>query len=275
LLSVVGRCRVTSIGIVGDAFALPIVRALDEPAAAGRPYDTSSLRSIASSGVAWSAPVKSKLLDHIPQVLLSEVFGSTDGGAYGTQSTRKGDIQTTGTFHPLPGLKVLDESRREVAPGEIGYLTAPSSASQYFRAPDASGRTYLHIDGVQYAQPGDLGRVEVDGTVTLLGRGTSVINSAGEKVFPEEVEDIIKQIDGVADCLVFGMPDERLGQQVTAIAEPTAGAAPTPEDIIAATKQCIASYKAPRRVILASVPRFPDGKPDFATARTIANVEEH
>src|ERR1019366_1758431 len=76
----------------------------------------------------------------------------------GTQSTRKGDIQTTGTFHPLPGLKVLDESRREVAPGQIGYLAAPSSASQYFRAPDATGRTYFTIDGVPYAQPGDLGR---------------------------------------------------------------------------------------------------------------------
>jgi 3-oxocholest-4-en-26-oate---CoA ligase len=123
--------------------------------------------------------------------------------------------------------------------------------------------------------PGDLGRIEADGTVTLLGRGTSVINSAGEKIFPEEVEDIIKQIEGVADCLVFGTPDERLGQQVKAIADPAAGAAPTPEQIIAATKQRIASYKTPRRVILAAVPRFPNGKPDFETARTIASVEQH
>src|SRR6202043_2897031 len=103
--------------------------------------------------------------------------------------------------------------------------------------PEATERTFFTIDGVGYSVPGDLGRVEADGTVTLLGRGTSVINSGGEKIFPEEVEDVIKQIDGVADCLVFGTPDERLGQQVTAIAEPRAGTAPTPDQIITATKQ--------------------------------------
>jgi fatty-acyl-CoA synthase len=270
LLSVVQRRRVSMIGIVGDAFALPIVRALDEAVAAGEPYDTSSLRSICSAGVAWSAQVKNRLFDHIPQVLLSDSCGATDGaGLYGNQMTRKGDVATTATFQPGPGVKVLDESRREVPVGEIGYLAVPTTATGYFRDPEATARTYFDIDGVSYSMPGDLGRIGADGMVTLIGRGTSVINTGGEKVFPEEVEDIIKQIDGVSDCLVFGTPDERLGQQVTAIAEADAGTAVTSEQIIDATKQRIAGYKAPRWVILASVPRFPNGKPDFQTARSL------
>jgi fatty-acyl-CoA synthase len=274
LLSVVQRRRVSMIGIVGDAFALPIVRALDEADAAGGPYDTSSLRSICSAGVAWSAQVKTRLFDHIPQVLLSDSCGASDGGLYGNQMTRKGDVVTTATFQPGPGVKVLDESRRDVPLGEIGYLAVPTIATGYFRDPDATARTYFDLDGVSYSMPGDLGRIGADGSVTLIGRGTSVINTGGEKVFPEEVEDIIKQIDGVSDCLVFATPDVRLGQQVTAIAEAHAGATVTSEQIIAATKQRIAGYKAPRLVILASVPRFPNGKPDFQTARSLAGGEQ-
>jgi fatty-acyl-CoA synthase len=273
LLSVVGRRRVSSVGIVGDAFALPIVDALDQAAAAGRAYDTSSLRSICSAGVAWSAPVKGRLLEHIPQVLLSDGCGSTDAGLYGVQLIRKGDVLTTASFQPVPGLKVLDETKRELAPGQIGYLAAPLQTGRYFRDPEAADRTYFTIDGVEYAMPGDFGRLEDDGTVTLLGRGTSVINRGGEKIFPEEVEAVIKQLDGVADCLVFGTPDQRLGQQVTAVVQSDPGGAPTPEEIVAFTKQRLAAYKAPHQVILADVPRFPNGKPDFETARSIASTQ--
>jgi 3-oxocholest-4-en-26-oate---CoA ligase len=141
----------------------------------------------------------------------------------------------------------------------------------YFKDPDKSARTFRTIDGVRYAFPGDLAQIAADGTLILLGRGSQVINSGGEKIYPEEVEEAVKRATGVVDCLVVGVDDERFGQAVTAVASTADGADPSEAEVIATVKQQLAGYKAPKRVIFVPVvPRAPNGKADYATARELA-----
>ena len=140
----------------------------------------------------------------------------------------------------------------------------------YFKDPDKSARTFRMIDGVRYAFPGDLAQVAADGTLILLGRGSQVINSGGEKIFPEEVEEAVKRVPGVLDCLVVGIADERFGQAVTAIAA-TDGTILDEADVIAHVKTQLARYKAPKRVVfVAEVPRAPNGKADYNAAKQFA-----
>ncbi|HVV30069.1 MAG TPA: AMP-binding protein [Mycobacteriales bacterium] len=270
LLETVQAWRVAAIGIVGDAFARPMVHALAERFAAGNPYDTSSLRTIASAGVAWSADVKQALLQHIPQVALSDSCGSTEGAFYGNRVVRAGDEPATAVFRAQPGVQVVDADRRALPIGEVGLLASPVPTSGYFNDPQATARVFYDSDGVRYAIPGDFGRLNGDGSITLIGRGTSTINTGGEKVHPEEVEQVLQQLPEVEDCLVFGTPHERFGQQVTAIVQPVTGHDPSADTLRAAAREQLAAYKVPRRIVFGAVPRLPNGKPDFETARAVA-----
>ena len=207
------------IAIVGDAFAIPMIKALDEGHADGTPYDTSSVLAIGSAGVAWSAHNKARLLEHMPEAALHDSCGASEGCAYGVNLIRAGDELTTATFQATPGLIVLSDDGTELPVGEIGLMAGPATATGYFRDPEKSAQTYFQREGVWYAKPGDLGQIHADGTVTLIGRGASTINTGGEKVFPAEVEQAISSLDDVEDCVVVGVPDERFGQAVAALGE--------------------------------------------------------
>jgi fatty-acyl-CoA synthase len=273
LLRTVAATRTQVLAIVGDAFALPIARALDDGDPDGSTYDTSSLRLICSAGVAWSEHIKARLLDHIPQVRLFDACGSTEGVTYGVRQVRRGDSLSTANFDAAPGLKVFSSEGLELPLGEIGFLAGPSHGTGYFHEPEKSAETFMLVDGVQYAKPGDLGRLEPDGTITLIGRGVTTINTGGEKVYPAEVEDVVKALPDVDDCLVLGIPDERFGQRVAALVVLAPGSTLDADEIAAAARAKLAGYKVPRVVrIIEQLPRTPNGKIDYATAGELATA---
>jgi fatty-acyl-CoA synthase len=270
LLRLVEAEAVTNLTIVGDAFAKPIIRALDAAVASGRPYDTSSLKMVISSGVLWTAEVKEQLLDRVEQLVLLDAIGSTEG-SMGMSITMKGLPPSTAKFSQMPTTKVFTDDDREVQPGsgEIGMVAAGGNVPfGYFKDPEKSARTFRVINGQRYSFPGDLAMVADDGSLILLGRGSQVINSGGEKIFPEEVEEAVKRVAGVHDCLVVGIDDEKFGQAVTAVVSLNEGAAATEGDIIAGVKGQLAGFKAPKRVVFVSqVPRAPNGKADYKAAK--------
>jgi 3-oxocholest-4-en-26-oate---CoA ligase len=269
LLATAGAVGAQVVAIVGDAFALPLLRALDAGSPAGR-YDTSSLRTICSAGTAWSAQVKQRLLEHMPQVTLLDVCGSTEGVTYGFRRVRRGDQAFTANFDAAPGLVVIGPDRRELPRGEVGLLAGPTAASGYHKDPQRSAAAYFTIGGEQFAVPGDFGRIEPDGTVTLIGRGTSVINTGGEKVYPAEVEEAISELDGVEECLVMGVPDAGFGQLVAALVKRGAEGELGARDVTAAARKSLAGYKVPRLVVFVDqVPRAPNGKVDYPAAQAL------
>jgi fatty-acyl-CoA synthase len=273
ILTTIQREKVTNMTIVGDAFSKPIITAIDAAIEAGTPYDLSSLKMIISSGVMWTAEVKEALLDRIEQVILLDAIGSSEG-SMGNSISMKGVPPSTAKFTRNPTTKVFTDDDREVTPGseEVGMVAAGGMVPLgYFKDTEKSARTFRTIDGVRYSFPGDMAQVAADGSLILLGRGSQVINSGGEKIFPEEVEEAVKRVDGVVDCLVVGIEDDRFGQAVTAVASLADGAAPNEAAVIAGVKGDLAHYKAPKRVIFVSqVPRAPNGKADYKAAKQLA-----
>ena len=275
LLRTVESSQASVVAIVGDAFALPMVRALDEGGPDGHRYRTETLRVIVSAGVAWSARVKKRLLEHMPEVTLFDACGSTEGLAYGISQVRRGDPLSTANFTAAPGLKVLDPGGGELPRGEVGFLAGPTTASGYHGDPERTASVFRDLDGIRYAVPGDLGRMEVDGTVTLIGRGVSTINTGGEKVYPGEVEEAIRTRTEVDDCLVVGVADERFGHSVAALVVCRPGRRLDASDVSDAVRSTLAGYKVPRRIrFVEAVPRLPNGKIDYATASDLARAGE-
>jgi 3-oxocholest-4-en-26-oate---CoA ligase len=264
----VERNAVDVVVIVGDAFAKPMLRALDE----GH-YEAPSLKTIVSSGVMWSTEVKEGLLRHL-DVMLYDGLGSTEGSMGTTISTRAG-VGVTAKFTTTPSVKVITEDGREVEPGsdEIGMVAAVSASLGYFKDPEKSARTFKVIDGVAHSLPGDWAKVAADGSIILLGRGSNCINTGGEKVFPEEVEEAVKTNPAVYDCLVVGVPDERFGERIVAVASLQPGAHAAEADIIELASEHIARYKLPKQVIVVDkVHRAPNGKADYPWAREVAST---
>jgi len=275
--STVERESVNVMIIVGDAFARPMLTALEEKAAAGGGWDLASLAVILSSGVMWSAPIKQGLLEHI-DVALIDGIGATEG-AMGVQVSRRGDPLTqTGQFIRLGETKLFSEDGREIMPGsdEPGLIAAGGRLTPkgYYKDPEKSARVFREIDGQRYAFIGDWGRLEADGTLVLLGRGSGCINTAGEKVYPEEVEEVIKTHPDVADALVVGIPDERFGQRGTAVVAPANPGTGVVEAINEYLTERLAGYKRPRVVVqVDAIKRAPNGKPDYAWARDVVLSE--
>ncbi|MEN3272177.1 MAG: 3-oxocholest-4-en-26-oate---CoA ligase [Actinomycetota bacterium] len=266
----VEREGVSAVIIVGDSFAKPMLRALDDDPTA---YDLSSLRVIVSSGVMWSTEVKEGLLEHL-DVTLYDGLGSTEGSMGTTISTRAG-IGTTAKFTSAPSVKVITEDGRIVEPGsdEIGMVAAVSASLGYFKDPEKSQRTFKVIDGVPHSLPGDYAKVAADGSLILLGRGSNCINTGGEKVFPEEVEEAVKAHPAVYDCLVVGVDDERFGQRVVAVASFQPGEKADEASVLEIAGEHVARYKLPKQVIFVDrVQRAPNGKADYPWAREIANA---
>ena len=265
--------KATNVTIVGDSFAKPLIKAIDAAAAAGTPYDLSSLKLMISSGVMWTAEVKEQLLDRIEQVMLLDAIGSSEG-SMGSSISMKGVPPTTAKFTKNPTTKVFTDDDREVQPGsgEAGMVAAGGMVPiGYFKDPQKSARTFRTIDGVRYSFPGDLAIVAEDGSLVLLGRGSQVINSGGEKIFPEEVEEAAKRVPGIHDCLVVGIDDEKFGQAVTAVVSVVDGADVDEATVIAGIKHQLAGYKAPKKVVFVGhVPRAPNGKADYKAAQQLA-----
>jgi fatty-acyl-CoA synthase len=255
--------------IVGDAFAKPMLRALSDARAEGRAYDPSSVKFLISSGVMWTSEVKQQLLDWHDFVLI-DAMGSTEG-SMGTQITTRGNIGETAKFAMNPTTKVFAEDGHEVKPGsgEAGMVAAGGSVPLgYFKDEKKSAATFRTIDGVRYSFPGDWAIVEADGSLTLLGRGSNCINTAGEKVYPEEVEEAVKLHPDVVDCLVVGVEDEKFGQRVTGVVSLRAGSQVEAEALREFTRSKLAAFKLPKQLfVVDQVKRAPNGKADYKWAR--------
>ena len=267
------RERVDTVSIVGDVFARPLADALDAAAAAGRPYDLGSLRRMISVGVTWSADVKQRLLRHADMVC-RDLVASSEGGPYAVQETRRGDPAETARFRLFPGARIVDSAGRPVAPGsgEIGLLAAPVDEHVRYQDDDAAtAATFREIGGRRWVVPGDLASLDADGTVVFHGRGSRVINTGGEKVFAEEVEQVLLTHPAVRDAVVVGIPDERWGSRIAAVVSLRPGAALTPAAASAYVGERLADHKRPRGlVVVDELRRSPSGKADLSWARGIA-----
>jgi len=272
LWETVQRERVTQMAIVGDAFAKPMLRALEEAEASGTPYDLSSVELIISSGVMWSSEVKHGLMQR-GQFVCYDSLGSSEGVGFAGSISAPGAEQKTAKFSIGAETKVFTDQGVEVVPGsgEVGRLAVGGHIPLgYYKDQKKSDATFLVIGGTRWSVPGDFASVETDGTITLLGRGSVVINSGGEKIFPEEVEEAVKVHPAVADCLVVGVPDDRFGEAVIAVVSLRPGEHATADDLNAALEP-LARFKRPRRfVIVDEVMRGPNGKADYKWAKAEA-----
>jgi fatty-acyl-CoA synthase len=268
----VERLGVTSISIVGQAFAAPMLDALE--ASPGR-WNLASLRRIGSSGTVWSHENKQGLLKHLPpECVLFDSLGSSEAvGIGGSQSSAAGAAETA-RFMVGPETAAFAEDGRRIEPGsgERGLLARAGFIPMgYYKDPEKSARTFREFEGRRWSVPGDFATVEADGTLKLLGRGSQVINTGGEKVFPEEVEEALKRHSAVRDAVVVGVPDPRFGERICAIVDPQPGvAAPGLAELAAHVRQHLADYKAPRELVLAPVVRAPNGKVDYKAAKALA-----
>ena len=267
--------QTSNIVIVGDAFAKPMLDALNNASSQGKPYDLSSVKVIISSGVMWSEEVKNGLLEHHDMQLM-DTMGSTEGGMGSSVSTRDNPPKTA-KFALNPGVVVIADDGEVLRPGtdKIGLIgTSGLVPVGYYKDEKKSAETFREVDGVRYSFPGDYAKLEEDGTITLLGRGSNCINSAGEKIYPEEVEEAIKRNNEVFDCLVVGVDDPKFGQKVVAVVSLEDSKQIDEDDLVNATRQFIAGYKLPKKVIFVDeVQRAPNGKANYKWAKNVANKE--
>ncbi len=268
----VERYDIAVVTITGDAMALPLIKALEETS-----YDLSSLVAISSTAAVFSPVVKARLFELLPDLIISEAVGSSEGGFNGLRvldraSALDAPSHDGGLLNVPPGADtvVLAEDNSRAQPGEVGRLARKGNVPiGYYKDPVKTAATFIEVDGVRHSVPGDLARIEADGTLTLLGRGSQCINSGGEKIYPEEVESALKAHPKVFDALVLGVDDERWGQRVAALVQPCDGDAPTLEELAAFTRTTLAGYKAPRELhLIDEMPRQPSGKPDYSRARS-------
>lgn len=273
-LDAIDRWRPESMAIVGDPFARPMVEALDaEP---GR-WDVSSMLRITSSGVMWSVEVKRGMLRYMPQAVLSDAFSSSEALGMGVSlMTAEGEIPTA-KFAISDRASVRDEDGVPVVPGSgqagLLHLGEPNPIG-YYKDPDKTARTFKIIDGQRWSIPGDWCLVEADGSIVLLGRGSACINTAGEKVFPEEVEEALKTHPAVEDVLVIGLPDPKWGQSVNAVVHLKPGESLDEAALQAHVRQTLAGYKTPKHIYTGEVNlRAPNGKADYKSAASFAQAQ--
>jgi fatty-acyl-CoA synthase len=273
LWSSVQRERVTHMAIVGDAFAKPMLRALEEAESRGEPYDLSSMRIIISSGVMFSQPIKQELLAR-HEFLIIDSLGSSEAVGLGASTATRNGGASTATFQLGATTKIFTDDGREVVPGsgEKGMIAVGGAIPVgYYKDPEKTARTFRVFEGARYSVPGDYATIDADGTVHLLGRGSVCINTAGEKVYPEEVEEVLKQHPAVADAAVVGVPDEKWGESVTGVIALRAGESASEAEIVASVRERLAGYKRPKRlVIVDQVLRGPAGKLDYVWATQVA-----
>ncbi|MGW3727835.1 acyl-CoA synthetase [Streptomyces sp. NPDC000851] len=270
VLRTVEREKVTSMSLVGDAMLRPLIDALAGPM---KGTDCSSMFSVSSSGAVMSETVRQQFLALVPQVMLLNNFGSSESGFNGTATDDSG---------PERGFRIRVNSRTQVvdpathepvAVGEVGRIAQCGHVPLgYYNDPAKTAETFFEKDGERWVLLGDMATVDEDGVVTVLGRGSQCINTGGEKVYPEEVEQALKSHPDVYDALVAGVPDARWGSHVAAVVQLREGA-PTPslEDIQTHCRDHLAGYKIPRQLVITeSIRRSPSGKADYRWAREVA-----
>lgn len=266
------RLKADGIVIVGLAFSTPMLEALE--ANPGR-WDLSSVKSISSSGSMWSQENKRGLLSYCTNAMIFDSLGSSEAVGLGASVSAPGAEAQTAAFMLGETCAVFTEDGRRVQPGsgERGLVaTTGFLPAGYYKDEEKSAKTFKVIEGVRWSVPGDWAEVNEDGTLKLLGRGSQCINTGGEKVFPEEVEEALKTHAAVRDAVVVGVPDKRFGERICAVIEPESGAqAPSLAEAAEHVKAHLAHYKAPRElVVVASIGRAPNGKVDYKAVKTRA-----
>ncbi|MGA1372702.1 MAG: AMP-binding protein [Pseudomonadales bacterium] len=264
------RASVTLIAIVGDPFSVPMIEYLR---AHPRRHTLTHVATISSAGAMWSATCKRELLEYFPNATLSDALGASEGSGLASSQMRRGEEVPTAAFKVGANVKVFTEDFREVpaGSGEAGLIakTGPLPLG-YYKDPERTARTFPVIDGVRYSIPGDWCRVETDGTLILLGRGSNCINTGGEKVFPEEVEEALKQAPGIQDAAVLGMPDARWGQAVVALVRTAGGLAVDTAGVRSVLDRLLARYKHPKHYVVTREPfRHDNGKVNYRAARVL------
>lgn len=268
VVRLVDERRVNSVFVVGDAMGRPLADAI---ARAGDGVDLTSLWIIASGGALWSESVRTQLQTLLPGVQLRNGFGSSESGMDGTLEV---DGEGRLRIPPSPRVRVVDTDFHPIEPGsgEIGYLAHVGHVPiGYYNDPAKSAATFPVVDGIRLSIAGDLAQVLPDGSILVLGRGSSCINSGGEKVYAEEVEQAVKSHPAVLDAVVAGTPDPRFGQRVSAVIQLRDGAeTPDHGDLVAHCREHIAGYKIPRTVVIVpEIVRSASGKADYRWARMI------
>ena len=269
----IGTEKVNLLMITGDAMARPL---MDELVANPDGYDLTSMFAISSTAALFSQSLKDAFLDHFPNIVVTDSIGSSESGANGISIVSKGaPVQGGPTVSAIKDAVVLDDDLRPMVPGtgQIGRLARSGNLpSGYYKDPDKTAATFvIAADGRRHVITGDFARLEANGSITMLGRGSVCINSGGEKVFPEEVENALKSHPDVFDAVVVGVPDDRFGEIVAAVVQFRAGTAAT---LVALQEHCrrhIAGYKVPRRLTTVdAIVRSPAGKPDYRWAKDTA-----
>ncbi|MCU1430694.1 MAG: hypothetical protein JWL83_4694 [Actinomycetia bacterium] len=259
----VERERINTISLVGDAMARPLADALR----AGS-YDVSSLFAIVSGGAILSPSIKGELHDLMPNVFVMDSFGASETGANGTVDPNGSGPR----FQMNDSTTVIGDDFTPVKVGETGMLARRGNVPLgYYKDSEKTAATFVEMNGVRWAIPGDRAVLEPDGTITVLGRGSQSINTGGEKVFPEEVESVLKSHPDVFDAIVVGVPDERWGECVAAVVAPRPGRTFTLENLVEHAGNTLARYKLPRHLfVVEEVQRNPAGKPDYRWAKDLA-----
>ncbi|WP_067670242.1 acyl-CoA synthetase [Nocardia miyunensis] len=274
----IDRHNVNLIFITGDAMARPMLDALEAGnPETGEPYQHSSLWAMASSAALFSPALKDKFMEHLPNTVITDSIGSSETGFGGLSIAAKGATHTGGPRVKIDSAtEVLDDDGNPVTPGsgQVGILARKGHIPLgYYNDPVKTAATFKEFNGIRYSIPGDFARVEEDGTVTMLGRGSVSINSGGEKIYPEEVEGALKCHPEVFDALVIGVPDERWGHRVAAVVQCRGAVRPTLEQLRPVLAQEISSYKLPRSLwFVDEIKRSPAGKPDYKWAHAQAEA---
>lgn len=264
LLTAIEAGPVTDLCIVGDAFCRPMVDTLDE---APDRWNLECLKAVSSSGMMWSTATKTRLLEHAPNAVLIDFLNSSEASGMGRAISSKERASPSARFKLGKNAFVIDADNQPVVPGSgiAGRVAVRGNVPVgYYGDPEKTAATFPVINGIRCAVPGDFALVEADGSITLLGRGSVSINTGGEKVFPEEVEECIKLLPEVRDAVVVGVPDERFGETVAVVVEAVPGHKIDAAVVTAHVRTRLARHKAPRHVmVIASIGRGPNGKADY------------
>jgi acyl-CoA synthetase (AMP-forming)/AMP-acid ligase II len=269
---IVAAERVNAISIVGDAMAIPLLDALKNNP--GR-WDLSCVFNIGSGGAVFSESKQAEFREFFPNVFITNSFGSSESGQMGMDSGQRKEGRENGLGNVVQSEfmdVIVEDERRHARPGEMGIFARSGHIPVgYYNDPVKTAKTIVEVEGKRWLLTGDSARLEADGSITVFGRGSNCINSGGEKIFPEEVEQALKAHPDIFDALVVGTPDERWGSRVTAVIATRGGKRLSLEEVREEARKHIAGYKLPRELhIVDEIPRAPSGKPNYARARELA-----
>lgn len=273
---IIEQDKVQLIFMTGDAMARPLIEEFERQKATGTPYDASSLFAISSSAAIFSPPVKKRWMDEFTNAIFTDSIGATETGFSGMGMQDKNAISTDGPVVGLgPASVVLDEDNRPIPMTEVGRIGRLARGGNvpvgYYKDPVKSAATFIEVEGERFSVPGDFARIETDGRVTLLGRGSNCVNTGGEKVYPEEVEMAIKGHPAVYDTLVVGIPDPTYGQSVAAVVQLRDGATLELEELREYLRAHLSGYKLPRSLtVVDTIPRNATGKAQYPAAKEMA-----